>query len=67
MTATAELLVSLDAIVHETTRMLDVLDGAAGAGNAERRETKQSVLEIRNAAQALFDLLSEVRLEERRN
>ncbi len=65
MTATAELLASLDVVAAETTRMLRVLDDAAPT--ADRREARRRVLEIRARAQELFDWMSEVGLEAPRN
>lgn len=68
MTATAQLLTSLDSIVHETTLMLSALDGTERQLSApDRREAKRRVLEIRARAQELFEWLSEARLEDPRN
>lgn len=67
MTVTAALLASLDAIAHETTNMLHVLDRESLPEASDQREAKRRVLEIRAQTQELFDWLSEVRLEEPRN
>ena len=53
----AELLRSLESILFETTRMLDVLETARDMRPEERREMKQSVLELRERAQQVFDRL----------
>jgi hypothetical protein len=62
MTGTAELLKSLEAITHETTRMLGALDTSEPGAN--RRDVKARVLEIRDLAQSLFDHLTAVRPED---
>lgn len=67
MTVTAQLLISLELISHETTSMLDRLDKAAGLPADDRREAKRQVLAIRMGAQELFDWLSAARLEMPRN
>ncbi len=64
MSATADLLASLDVIAHETSLMLNALDVADVRRQEDRREAKRRVLEIRAKAQELFDWLSEVRLED---
>jgi hypothetical protein len=68
MSATAELLRSLEAITHEATEMLGVLDEQrAGLSPSDAREAKRRAHEIRDRAQEFFDWLAEVRLEEPRN
>ena len=68
MTTSAALLSSLEAITHETTQMLSVLDDDAAKLSAnDRREAKRRVIEIRTKAQELFEWISEARLEEPRN
>lgn len=67
MTATASLLRSLDAISHETTLMVGVLDDVEGLPANERREARRKVLQMRAIAHELFDWLSAARLEEPRN
>jgi hypothetical protein len=63
MSATADLLASLDVISHETTLMLSAIDQAHAARPDDRREVKRRALELRRQAQELFDFLSEVPLE----
>jgi repressor of nif and glnA expression len=67
MSATASLLASLDAIAHEMTSMLSVLDTGDGFLAHDRREAKMRVLEIRARAQELFDWLAATRQEEQLN
>lgn len=69
MTLTAELLASLDVVFQETTTMLRALDERADVidSNADRREAKRRVFEIRGKTQELFEWLSNARLEEPRN
>jgi hypothetical protein len=68
MTPTAALLASLEAIFHEMTSMLMVLDEAESILPAsERREAKRRVLEMRGKTQELLEWLSEARLEEPTN
>jgi hypothetical protein len=68
MSATAELLASLDVISHETTRMLSVLDESESKlSRSDRREARRFVVQIRRKAQVLSDWISEARLEEPRN
>jgi hypothetical protein len=67
MKATAALLASLDTITHETLAMLSTLDTAQDARPEHVREAKVRVEQMRAQAQELFDLLSEVWLEEATN
>jgi hypothetical protein len=66
MSATADLLASLDVITHEATIMLRAAESYE-VSPADRRELKRRVLAIRGQAQEIFDWLSESRLEEPRN
>ena len=65
MTATAELLTSLETISYETVRMLQLIDAASKSPS--RPELKRRVLELRGNAQELIDWLTESRLEEPTN
>ena len=65
MSATADLLQSLDVITAETVTMLTALDESKMT--SDRREAKRRVLEIKGKAQELFDWLNAVGLEETRN
>jgi hypothetical protein len=67
MTTTAALLANLDAVLHETLLMRTTLDAADGLPQENVREVRRRVEEIRMRAQELFDLLSNVWLEERTN
>ncbi len=67
MKTTATLLASLDTITHETRRMLTALDTAQAARPEHVRAARVRVEQIRAQAQELFDLLSEVWLEEAPN
>lgn len=53
----ATLLRSLESILFETSRMLDALEAARDMPPEERREMKQTVLELRERAQTVFDRL----------
>jgi hypothetical protein len=64
MRVTAALLASLEAVSHETTRMLTTLDTADVRHPDHHRETKRRVTELRTKVQELFDWLAEARLEE---
>jgi hypothetical protein len=66
-TATAALFASLDTITHETRRMLTALDTAQDAQPEHVRAARVRVEQMRAQAQELFDLLSEVWLEEPTN
>ena len=68
MSVSAALLASLEAISHETTRMLNVLDANAEALPPDDvREAKRRIFLIRTEAQELFDWIGAARLEEPRN
>jgi hypothetical protein len=67
MSATADLLASLNAISSETARMLARLDAAERIDVRGRREAKRRVLAIRREAQELIEWLSEVPLEQLSN
>ena len=64
MSVTADLLVSLDVITHEMTRMQTVLDEGHIVHADDRREAIRRVTELRAKAQEMFDWLSEMRFED---
>jgi hypothetical protein len=64
MTATADLLRSLDAIHAETVTMLSALEYARRLlPAADYREAKRRTLELRAKSQELFEWIAESRLE----
>lgn len=64
MTATADLLRSLDAIHAETVTMLSALEHARQLIPADDyREAKRRTLELRAKSQELFEWIAESRLE----
>jgi hypothetical protein len=68
MSASADLLRCLEAITHEATEMLAVIEEhRAGLSSSDAREAKRRAHDIRDRAQEFFDWPGEVRLEEPRN
>ena len=60
LVVTAPLLVSLDAIAHETSTMLDALARHRHEiPDDDRREANRRVLELREKSQELFEWISE--------
>jgi hypothetical protein len=65
---TGEVLIRLEAIRHDVEELLELLErGREKASPAGFRETKERLVRLRDDTQELFDTVSEIPLEEKRN